>query len=137
MTEIPSRLGLFRAAGGNFALPATALLQVVESPRVYLQGKLPLPLMGLVLSGEWVVPVLQRGGRELADREPELVVLSASSMGMIGFACDQVVQIGSSDLGQFEALETVADSGVIGCFFCQSARYEVIDVDLLVQSLPE
>lgn len=137
MTEVLSRLGLFRAVGGDFALPAASLLRVIESPRIYLQGKLPLPFLGVLLAQESVVPVLQRGGSGLDGREPKLVALCSSSMGMIGFACDQVVQIGGRDLGQFEALETVGDSGVIGGFFYQSARYEVIDVDLLVQSLPE
>lgn len=137
MAEVPSRLGLFRAADGNFALPTAALLRVVEQPRLYLQGRLPMPFLGLLLNQESVVPVLLRGRAESDAQVPKYVALCSSSMGVVGFCCDQVVKLGGSDLVQFDAPETAEGRGVIGCFFYQSARYEVIDVDLLVQSLPE
>lgn len=135
---IPERFGLFQASYGNLALPAEKLIQVLERPRLYGAPGLSEFVVGLLIFEAQVVPVLQfdllHSG---AAGSPPFVVLCGSTLGLVGFSCESVRQIAASATGRYEAAPDSAGRGTVGHFFHQAQTYPVIDVDLLVECLPE
>jgi chemotaxis signal transduction protein len=139
VVEVASKqLGLFQSRSGNLALPAEKLIQVLERPQTFIAPGLPEFVPGLVRHLSQVVPIFRQGESDDGQAaNPAYVVLCGSSMGLVGFACDKVRQIAQLDDGRFAATEDKVVGGKIGSFFFQSETYAVLDVDLLVECLPE
>jgi len=135
---ISNRFGLFQARHGNFALPAEKLIQVLERPLLYVAPGLPPYSRGLVRFQEQMVLVLDPGD-DPAGRiaESAFVALCGSSMGLVGFGCDAVRQIVPLTDGVYHDLNEKLCHGAVGTFSHQTDTYTVIDVDLLVECLPE
>jgi chemotaxis signal transduction protein len=135
---VSKRLGLFLSDSGSLAIPAEKLIQVLERPQTFIAPGLPAFVTGLARHLSQIVPVLKHGESGAGQNDnPAYLVLCGSSMGMVGFACDKVKQIVDLKDGRFEANEEKNGGGEIGSFFFQSEKYAVIDVDLLVECLPE
>ncbi|HKI50858.1 MAG TPA: hypothetical protein VJ995_02195 [Geothermobacteraceae bacterium] len=139
MADVGSRrLGLFYSRHGNIALPAEKLIQVLEQPRLYGGPFLPAYVIGLVRFQTEILPVLQCGNQAPGSVvEPFYVTVCGSSLGLVGFGCDQVRQIADWESGRYEELTEPDYCGAVGRFFHQTETYTVIDVDLLVECLPE
>jgi chemotaxis signal transduction protein len=134
----PRRLGLFYSRHGNIALPAEKLIQVLDQPRLYGAPCLPDYVLGLVQFQTEVLPVLQCGNQASGlVVEAYYVAVCGSSLGLVGFGCDQVRQIADWESGRYEELTEPDCCGAVGRFFHQTETYTVIDVDLLVECLPE
>jgi len=135
---IPDRIGLFQAASANLALPADKLVKVLEQPKLFTAPGLPVSVRGLLLFQKQVVPVLHyEDPAGSSDLDPSYVVLCGSSLGLVGFACDAVRQIAAVVDGRIEVIGNGSAAGAVGRFYFQSETYTVIDVDLLVECLPE
>lgn len=136
--KIPERFGLFQATCGNLAVPAEKLVQVLEGPRLYAAPGLPGFVLGLLIFEAQVVPVIQFDAQHRDPAAPSpYVVLCGSSLGLVGFSCDAVRQIATAAAGRYEPGLDNVGRGRVGTFFHQAETYPVIDVDLLVECLPE
>jgi chemotaxis signal transduction protein len=135
---VANRFGLFQTRSGNFALPAEKLIQVLERPHLNVAPGLPPYALGLVqFQGQMVLvlePLENHAGHVTV---PAFVALCGSSMGLVGFGCDAVRQIAPLAEGAYNALEEKRCRGAVGTFSHQTESYTVIDVDLLVECLPE
>lgn len=135
---ILKRFGLFQARHGNFALPAEKLIQVLERPRLHVAPGLPSYARGLVrFQGEMVLVLEPGDGPAGQIAGTAFVALCGSSMGLVGFGCDAVRQIAPLADGVYQDLDEKLGRGAVGTFSHQTETYTVIDVDLLVECLPE
>jgi len=119
-------------------LPAEQLIQVLERQQLNVAPGLPPYALGLVQFQGQMVLVLEPGADHAGQvAVPPFVALCGSSMGLVGFACDAVRQIALLADGTYHDLEEKLSRGAVGTFSHQSESYTVIDVDLLVECLPE
>lgn len=133
------RLGLFRLAGANYAVPLERLLHVIDNIRVESLPLVPEGLAGMLVVDDEVVPVLDScwlpGARTGCGAGADYQVLVTTELGPVALPADATVGIVAESRGERGRAEPENETFLRESFSYRGSRFLILDIDVLVMSL--